>query len=85
MRSDDMGVPALVSGCTGLEDSITAFMQQALAPVASALFGGIGARLDSHHSFMVQYKAGEDLGLDMCADASKLVLVMLEIENQCFP
>jgi hypothetical protein len=65
---------------SGLEDSITAFIHQALAPVASALFRGVGARLDSHHSFMVQYKAGEDLGLDMCAEASKLALVMLGIK-----
>merc|ERR1719231_677336 len=52
----------------GLEESISALIQQALAPVASALFGGIGSRIDSHHSFMVQYKAGEDLGLDMHTD-----------------
>lgn len=78
-----LGVLILVSCCTGLEDSITAFMQKALAPVASALFGGIGARLDSHHSFMVQYKAGEDLGLDMCANSLKPGLVMLRIESHC--
>ena len=49
----------------GLEDSITVLMQQVFAPVAAALFPGVGERLDSHHSFMVQYKEGEDLGLDM--------------------
>jgi hypothetical protein len=39
-----------------------------LQPLSALLFGKVGEAFDTHHSFMVQYKAGEDLGLDMHTD-----------------
>ena len=69
-----MGLPqnnyGIIVNEIGLEASITALQQRFLQPIAAALFPLIGARFDSHHSFMVQYKQGEDLGLDMHTDDS---------------
>ena len=55
----------------GMQPAITALQRRILQPIASLLFpmqadGGF----TSHHSFMVQYKAGQDLGLDMHTDDS---------------
>ena len=41
-----------------------------LGRIARLLFGAEGAQLDRHHSFVVQYAAGKDLGLDMHTDNS---------------
>ena len=43
-------------------------------PLADALFPTEGEHVDHHHSFMVQYKQGEDLGLDMHTDACDVTL-----------
>merc|ERR1719231_1610739 len=43
---------------------------EVLQPLAHALFPGIGSYLGHHHSFIVRYKVGEDLGLDMHTDDS---------------
>ena len=34
------------------------------------LFPGVGSHFDRHHTFVVRYKVGEDLGLDMHTDDS---------------
>jgi hypothetical protein len=39
--------------------------ERVLRRVARLLFGLEGSQLDRHHSFIVQYAAGKDLGLDM--------------------
>ena len=41
-----------------------------LQKVAERLFPREGASLDRHHSFVVQYEEGKDLGLDMHVDNS---------------
>ena len=43
-------------------------------PLAAALFPVEGENVDHHHSFMVQYRADEDLGLDMHTDACDVTL-----------
>ena len=55
----------------GMEHMIDALQADVLAAVAEALFPAQGGgALDGHHSFIVQYKQGEDLGLDMHTDDS---------------
>lgn len=50
----------------GLEPFITAAQQALLQPIGQLLYPGqAGARMDMHHSFMVQYKPGEDLGCSL--------------------
>ena len=41
-----------------------------LQPIAALLFPHEGRSLERHHSFVVQYEAGKDLGLDMHTDNS---------------
>jgi hypothetical protein len=55
----------------GMKEAITWLQRHVLHPLSQILFplqskGGF----HDHHSFMVQYKAGEDLGLDMHTDDS---------------
>ena len=55
----------------GMQQVITAFQHAVLQPIADLLYpeearGGF----DMHHSFMVQYRQGEDTGLDMHTDDS---------------
>ena len=48
-----------------------ALQARVLSPVAEALFPAQGGGcLDGHHSFIVQYSEGADLGLDMHTDDS---------------
>ena len=41
-----------------------------LQPIARLLFPVEGRALDRHHSFVVQYEEGKDVGLDMHTDNS---------------
>ena len=61
----------VVLNSIGLEGMMDRMQSDFVAPMAAALFPEEGARVDHHHTFMVQYKAGEDLGLDMHTDDSK--------------
>ena len=49
---------------------LTSFQQEYLYPIARRLFPVHASQFDGHHSFMVRYQAGEDLGLDMHTDDS---------------
>ena len=46
-----------------------------------ACLGCTGLSLDSHHSFMVRYKQGEDLGLDMHTDDSDVTFNICFVDN----
>ncbi|KAK3260109.1 hypothetical protein CYMTET_30917, partial [Cymbomonas tetramitiformis] len=56
----------------GMEGMIDLLQEQYLQPVAAHVFPQEGSTLDVHHAFVVQYKQGEDLGLDMHTDNSEV-------------
>lgn len=58
----------------GLEPAITALQQEHLLPLQACLFPEEGREADDHHCFIVRYKAGEDVGLDMHEDDSDVTL-----------
>jgi hypothetical protein len=53
----------------GLEPMIDE-LQQLLQPIGEMLWPGPGSCWDGHHCFVVRYRGGEDLGLDMHTDDS---------------
>ena len=57
-------------GHPGMEPLFDGLQRQVLQKVAERLFPREGASLDRHHSFVVQYEEGKDLGLDMHVDNS---------------
>jgi hypothetical protein len=70
-RPNSMNNYGLIVNEIGLEKMMTLLQQQFLQPVAAALFptkGGLS--LDEHHTFVVQYRQGDDAGLDMHTDDS---------------
>jgi hypothetical protein len=58
----------------GMRPLLDAFQTQCILPLSKLLFPKEGGEFTSHHSFMVQYKQGEDLGLDMHHDDSDVTL-----------
>lgn len=64
-RPNGMNRYGIVLNQLGLEPLITALQQEHLKPMQEALYPGPGTSPDDHHCFIVRYKAGEDVGLDM--------------------
>mmetsp|Transcript_4827 Transcript_4827/g.15939 ORF Transcript_4827/g.15939 Transcript_4827/m.15939 type:complete len:237 (+) Transcript_4827:467-1177(+) len=60
----------LVLNEVGMEALFDSLLETVLQPIARACFPREGGGLDRHHSFVVQYAAGKDLGLDMHTDDS---------------
>ena len=58
----------------GMQSLIDDLQQRYVRPLAALLFPVEGKVFDGHHSFMVQYRQGEDLGLDMHHDDSDVTL-----------
>ena len=54
----------------GMMDIITSLQQTYIWPIARILFPIEASNFNDHHSFIVRYTAGEDLGLDMHTDDS---------------
>lgn len=76
-RPNSMNNYGIIVNHIGLRPAITRFQKDVLEPLAKLLFpvrsqGGF----DGHHSFMVKYTAGEDLGLDMHTDDSDVTFNM---------
>ncbi|KAK3266798.1 hypothetical protein CYMTET_24604 [Cymbomonas tetramitiformis] len=69
-RPNSMNNYGLVVNEIGMLPMLTKLQQIYLQPIAKLLFPEEGAVFHGHHSFMVQYKQGEDLGLDMHTDDS---------------
>jgi len=70
-RPNSMNNYGLIVNEIGLEPMIDRLQREVMGPVAEALFPAHGGGcLDGHHAFIVQYKLGEDLGLDMHTDDS---------------
>lgn len=69
-RPNSMNKYGLVLNEIGMEAMFDSLQALLLRRVAKVLFDVEGAQLDRHHSFVVQYSAGKDLGLDMHTDNS---------------
>eukprot|EP00316_Scyphosphaera_apsteinii_P023109 CAMPEP_0119341044 /NCGR_PEP_ID=MMETSP1333-20130426/101524_1 /TAXON_ID=418940 /ORGANISM="Scyphosphaera apsteinii, Strain RCC1455" /LENGTH=598 /DNA_ID=CAMNT_0007352919 /DNA_START=35 /DNA_END=1831 /DNA_ORIENTATION=- len=74
VRPNSMNNYGVVLNSIGLEQMMDRIQQQFVRPLAAALFPLEGRYVDHHHSFMVQYKASEDVGLDMHTDACDVTL-----------
>eukprot|EP00927_Polykrikos_kofoidii_P066169 TRINITY_DN61817_c0_g1_i1.p1 TRINITY_DN61817_c0_g1~~TRINITY_DN61817_c0_g1_i1.p1 ORF type:complete len:551 (+),score=77.36 TRINITY_DN61817_c0_g1_i1:142-1794(+) len=70
MRPNNMNNYGVIVNQIGMEQILDKLQQEFLQPLAKVLFPGIGSYLDGHHSFIVRYKVGEDLGLDIHTDDS---------------
>jgi len=69
-RPNSMNNYGVIVNEIGMRPLITSFQQNYLWPMARRLFPKEGAQFDDHHSFIVRYRADEDLGLDMHTDDS---------------
>ena len=69
-RPNSMNKYGLVLNEIGMEATFDALQACCLRKIGSLLFPVEGGSLDRHHSFIVQYAAGKDLGLDMHVDNS---------------
>jgi ubiquitin-protein ligase len=69
-RPNSMNKYGLILNSIGLEHAFTRLQQDVLNSISSAIFVEQGTSMDWHHTFLVQYKPGEDLGLDMHTDDS---------------
>eukprot|EP00930_Biecheleria_cincta_P034785 TRINITY_DN23992_c0_g2_i1.p1 TRINITY_DN23992_c0_g2~~TRINITY_DN23992_c0_g2_i1.p1 ORF type:complete len:386 (+),score=62.17 TRINITY_DN23992_c0_g2_i1:62-1159(+) len=69
-RPNSMNNYGVIVNEIGMRPMITAFQKQYIWPLARMLFPEEGSFFDTHHSFIVRYQAGEDLGLDMHTDDS---------------
>eukprot|EP00930_Biecheleria_cincta_P022877 TRINITY_DN16617_c0_g1_i2.p1 TRINITY_DN16617_c0_g1~~TRINITY_DN16617_c0_g1_i2.p1 ORF type:complete len:650 (+),score=126.15 TRINITY_DN16617_c0_g1_i2:25-1950(+) len=68
-RPNSMNNYGIILNEIGLEPMIDE-LQRMLQPVGDLLFTGPGSMWDGHHCFIVRYREGEDLGLDMHTDDS---------------
>lgn len=69
-RPNSMNNYGVIINEIGMEPMLDLLQRNMLHPVARFLFPSTGAHFDHHHSFIVRYKMGEDLGLDMHTDDS---------------
>ena len=72
-RPNSMNNYGIIVNNIGMQPVLTALQRFVLQPIAGMLYPTQaleGRGFDGHHSFMVQYKAGQDLGLDMHTDDS---------------
>jgi len=69
-RPNSMNAYGAILNEMGLEALADSLQDIVLAPIAAAVFPKQGAALTHHHTFMVSYEPGADLGLDMHTDDS---------------
>lgn len=69
-RPNSMNNYGIVVNEIGMEPALDQLCHNLLQPLAHYLFPGVGSHFDRHHTFVVRYKVGEDLGLDMHTDDS---------------
>lgn len=69
-RPNSMNNYGVVVNEIGMEPMLDLLQSQFLQPIARMFFPGVGSHFDHHHSFIVRYKMGEDLGLDVHCDDS---------------
>jgi len=68
-RPNSMNNYGVIVNHIGLEPFINSLMRK-LQPLGNDLYPGPGHEWDAHHSFVVRYRMGEDVGLDMHTDDS---------------
>lgn len=71
-RPNSMNEYGLILNMIGLEPMLDRLQTEVWQPIAQELFPAIGAEFDRHHSFIVHYQMGKDLGLDMHTDDSEV-------------
>jgi len=71
-RPNSMNNYGVIVNDIGFEAMNDRFQQDFLEPISRALFPGAGSFLGHQHTFVVRYKVGEDLGLDMHTDDSDI-------------
>ena len=69
-RPNSMNKYGLVLNEIGMEPLFDSMQSRVLQRIAALLWPLEGGSLDRHHSFVVQYETGKDLGLDMHTDNS---------------
>ena len=74
VRPNSMNNYGVIVNQIGMKALIDDLQRRYVHPLARLLFPREGASFSSHHTFMVQYKFGEDLGLDMHHDDSDVTL-----------
>mmetsp|Transcript_854 Transcript_854/g.1822 ORF Transcript_854/g.1822 Transcript_854/m.1822 type:complete len:526 (+) Transcript_854:45-1622(+) len=72
-RPNSMNNYGIILNEIGLEPLIDS-LQQMLQPLGEMLFSGPGSVWDGQHCFIVRYRSGEDLGLDMHTDDSDVTV-----------
>jgi len=72
-RPNSMNAYGIILNDIGLEPLIDELQRQ-LQPLGELLFPGPGSCWDGHHCFIVRYRSGEDLGLDMHTDDSDVTM-----------
>ena len=77
-RPNSMNNYGVVLNTIGMRPLITSFQQNYLWPICRHLFPKEASQLDDHHTFLVRYESGQDLGLDMHTDDSDVTF------NVCF-
>mmetsp|Transcript_25810 Transcript_25810/g.47620 ORF Transcript_25810/g.47620 Transcript_25810/m.47620 type:complete len:406 (-) Transcript_25810:92-1309(-) len=70
-RPNSMNNYGIILSEIGLERWVET-LQSILQPLGDLLWPGPGTAWDGHHCFIVRYKEGEDLGLDMHTDDSEV-------------
>ena len=73
-RPNSMNNYGVIVNQIGMRPLLDDLQARYIQPLAQLLFPTEGAQFSSHHSFMVQYRQGEDLGLDMHHDDSDVTL-----------
>mmetsp|Transcript_63922 Transcript_63922/g.205958 ORF Transcript_63922/g.205958 Transcript_63922/m.205958 type:complete len:524 (+) Transcript_63922:262-1833(+) len=73
-RPNGMNRYGIVLNQLGLQPLITALQQEHLLTLQAALYPSEGSAADDHHCFIVRYRAGEDVGLDMHEDDADVTL-----------
>lgn len=73
-RPNTMNRYGLVINQIGLRPLLDDLQQSCLLPLSRLLFPAEGASFDDHHSFMVKYRNGEDVHLDMHHDDAEVTL-----------
>eukprot|EP00435_Cladocopium_sp_Y103_P006982 s4231_g2.t1 len=69
-RPNSMNNYGIILNEIGLEPMIFDLQDAVIQPLASVLFPLEGSELESHHSFTIRYKGGEDTHLDVHTDDS---------------